>query len=175
MARPSLYDPGARGNDYLSPNSDRKRVRGSDLDNVTLQSGEWITVWSTEVKADTALFWGFGPRNRQAADATFAYLELLANGSGTGTDGDVISGDVRYAVQDSTGDDIRRREWNDLDDLADAQAQDRTERIMQPELQPGASEDKHLALQVKVEPSQDGVVVGNDSNSKVHYGQYSGV
>jgi len=126
------------------------------------------------VAADTGQFWGFGPRNRASADASFAYAEMLADGSGTGTDGDQISGKLRLAVVDSTGDDLRRRVFGDLDDLADAKADSRTDRPMMAELQPVASEDKSLALQVKVDSAQDGVVVGQDSNVKLHYGLYSG-
>jgi hypothetical protein len=163
------------GKRYLHPNSSPQFINGSDLDNATLQSGEWITVWSDEVKAGTLQFWGFGPRNREASDASFSYAELLANGSGTGTDGDQISGKVRLAVTDATGDDIRRRIYGDLDDLADAKSDSRTDRPMMPEVQPAASQDKSLELQVKVASSQDGVVVGSDSNVKLHYGLYTGV
>jgi hypothetical protein len=174
MARPTLYNPRQRGNSYLYPNSSPQFINGADLDNATLQSGEWITIWSDEVKADTLQFWGFGPRNREDADASFAFCELLANGSGTGTDGDQISGKLRLAVTDSTGDDIRRRVYGDLDDLSDAKSDSRTDRPMMAEVQPAASQDKSLELQVKVDPSDDGTVVANDSNVKLHYGLYSG-
>lgn len=173
MARPSLYRPRTRGKNLHSPVSSPQFINGSDLDNATLQSGEYITVWSETVSAGTALFWGFGPENRQAADASFAYAELLANGNGTGSDGDEIHGKVRLTVTDATGDDIRRRTYGDLSDLADAQADDRTERPMMPELQPAASQDKRLELQVKVDSDQDGVEVGSDSNVKLHYGERS--
>jgi hypothetical protein len=174
MARPTLVDPSQRGNRYLSPQSNPQFINGADLDNATLQSGEWITIWSDEVKAGTVQFWGFGPRNRDASDASFAYAELFADGTGTGTDGDAISGKVRLTVQDATGDDIRRRVYGDLDDLADAHADSRTDRPMMPEVQPAASQDKKLALQVNVASGQDGVVVANDSNVKLHYGLYTG-
>jgi hypothetical protein len=174
MARPTLYNPRQRGNSYLYPDSSPQFINGADLDNATLQSGEYITIWSEDVKADTLKFFGFGPRNREAADASFAYCELLADGSGTGADGDQISGKLRLAIVDSTGDDIRRRVFGDLDDLADAKSDSRTDRPMQAEVQPAASQDKSLALQVKVDASDDGVVVGNDSNVKLHYGLYSG-
>lgn len=174
MARPTLRDPSQRGNRYLSPSSSPQFINGQDLDNVTLQSGEWITIWSDEVKAGTLQFWGFGPRNRDASDASFAYCELLADGTGTGADGDAISGKVRLAVQDATGDDIRRRVYGDLDDLADAKDDSRTDRPMMPEVQPAASQDKSLALQVKVADGDDGEVVASDSNVKLHYGLFTG-
>mgnify|MGYP000731255380 CR=1 FL=1 len=175
MARPTLYAPRQRGKPYWYPDASPQFINGGDLTNSTLQSGEWITIWSDTVSADTAQFWGFGPRNRESADASFAFCELLANGNGTGTDGDVISGKLRLAVTDSTGDDIRRRVYGDLDDLADAKSDSRTDRPMMAELQPAASQDKSLELQVKVDSSQDGVEVGSDSNVKLHYGLYSGV
>lgn len=174
MARPTLYRPRNRGKDPFYPNSSPQFINGSDLTKATLQKDEWITVWSDEVQAGTVQFWGFGPQNREAADASFAYAELLATGGGTGTDGDQISGKVRLAVTDATGDDIRRREYGDLDDLADAKSDTRTERPMMPELQPAASQDKSLELQVKVADAQDGVIVGTDSNVKLHYGLFTG-
>lgn len=174
MARPSLVNPRQKGNEYLYPNSQPQFIRGADLDSVTLQSGEWITIWSSTVKADTVEFFGFGPRNREASDASFAYAELLADGSGTGNDGDQISGQLRLAITDSTGDDIRRRVYGDLDDLADAKSDSRTERPMMAEVQPAASQDKSLELQVKVDSGDDGEVVASDSNVKLHYGLFSG-
>lgn len=175
MARPSLYNPKARNRDYLYPESEPKPIRGDDLDNVTLQSGEWITVWTSKVDADTAEFWGYGPRNREAASASFAYAEFLANGNGTGADGDAINGEVRLAIQDSTNDDIRRRRIGTCSDLADAKSESRTERPMMAEWQPAASEDKYLALQIKVSSGSDGVELANDSNILLHYGLHSGV
>jgi hypothetical protein len=174
MARPTLYNPRQRGNAYLHPNASPQFINGSDLDNVTLQAGEYITIWSDTVAADTVQFWGFGPRNREDADASFAFAELLANGNGTGADGDQISGKARLAITDSTGDDLRRRVFGDLDDLADAKSDSRTEKPMMAEVQPAASQDKALALQVKVDPAQDGVKVASDSNVKLHYGLFSG-
>ena len=175
MARPSLYNPRKSNRPYLHPDSNPQFINGANLDNAKLQGGEFITVWSRTVDASTALFWGFGPRNKEAAAASFAYCELLANGNGTGADGEQISGQLRLTVTDSTGDDIRRRIFGDLDDLADAKGESRTDRPMMPEYQPAASEDKRLELQVKVDPSQDGVEVAQDSNVKLHYGLYSGV
>ena len=173
MARPTLYNPRDRGNRYLHPQASPRFISGADLDNVTLQSGEWVTIWSDTVKADQLLFWGFGPRNREAADASFSFVELLANGNGTGTDGDQISGQIRFSVTDSTGDDLRRRVYGDLDDLQDAKSESRNDRPMNPELQPAAREDRNLELQVKVAGSQDGVEVASDSNVKLHYGRVS--
>lgn len=174
MARPTLYNPKNKGKRYLHPESQPQFINGADLDNVTLKAGEWITIWSDTVAADTRLFWGYGPRNREASDASFSYAQLLASGAGTSTDGTQISGKVRLAIKDSTGDDIRRRIYGDLDDLADAETESRTERPMMPELQPAAKEDKRLALQVQVAPGQDGVEVASDSNVQLHYGLFTG-
>jgi len=149
MARPSLYDPAKAGNRMYSGSSNPKFIGGDHLDNATLQAGEWITIWSDMVAADTVEFWGFGPRNRKAANASFAYCELVASGNGDGAAGDNIDkGQLRFAIVDSTGDDVRRRTYGDLGDLTDAQSDSRTERPMNAELQPGASEDKKLELQV---------------------------
>lgn len=173
MARPSLVDPRQVGWNLYTPFASPQFINASDLENDTLKKGEYITIWSKEVKADQRLFWGFGPRNRESANASFAYMELLASGGGTGTDGDEIAGKVRLAITDSTGDDIRRRVFGDLSDLADAKTDKRTERPMMAELQPAAREARFLELQVKVADSQDGVKVASDSNVKLHYGEVS--
>jgi hypothetical protein len=169
MARPSLY----RRQQYGTA-SQQEVINGADLDTPTLQAGEYVTIWSATVPADQIYHWGYGPQDREFAEA-FAYCDLLADGTGALNDDETISGTLRFAITDSTGDDIARKNFGDLDNLSDAEADDRTDRPVNPELAPAASEDKNLELQVKVASADDGAVVATDSLVKLYYGVFSGV
>jgi len=150
------------------------RIDESTLQNKTLQAGEEITIWSTQVPADKAYVWGFGPDSLNAANANYVYATFKANGSGTGADGDVIAdADVVLAVTDSTQEDtLAKTTVNpDAGDLNDAVSDDRTDRPVLPEHAPGATEDKHLELRLRARSGADGIVVANDSDIHLGYGQ----
>lgn len=153
---------------------DPLRIDESNLENKTLQQGEEIAVWNDQVPADKAYVWGYGRDNRDAGDANYIFAELLANGSGTGTDGNVIrDAQLVVAVTDSTQEDTLAKTTigPDAGDLADAKADARTERPIFPEHSPGATEDKHLQLRVRAGSGADGIVLANDSDVHIGYGQ----
>jgi hypothetical protein len=150
-----------------------KRIDESDINDKTLQAGEEITVWSIDVPADKAYVWGYGPNNRDAGNANYVFAEFLADGAGTGNDGNVIrDAEVVVALTDSTQEDTIAKTTlgPDAGDLADAKADNRTERPIFPEHGPGATEDKHLELRLRARSGADGVVVGNDSDVHIGYG-----
>jgi len=143
-------------------------------DNKSLQAGEEITVWSTQVPADKAYIWGYGRDNRDAGDANYVFAEFLSSGSGTGTDGDVVrDADVVVAITDSTQEETLAKTTlgPDAGDLADAKADNRTERPIFPEHSPGATEDKHLELRLRAQSGADGIVIDGDSDVHLGYGQ----
>jgi hypothetical protein len=159
------YQFGAR----VSPN----RIDEDDINDRALQEGEEITVWSTQVPADKAYVWGYGQDNRDAGDANYVFAEFLEDGTGTGTDGNVIrDAEVVVAVTDSTEEDTLAKTTlgPDAGDLADSKADNRTERPIFPEHAPGATEDKYLQLRLRARSGADGVVVGNDSDVHIGYG-----
>ncbi|AUV82070.1 hypothetical protein C2R22_10760 [Salinigranum rubrum] len=150
-----------------------KRVDEADINDRALQAGEEITIWSTPVPADKAYVWGYGQDHREAGDANYIYAEFLEDGSGSGTDGNTIrDAEVVVAVTDSTQEDTLAKTTlgPDAGDLADAKADNRTERPLFPEHSPGATEDKHLQLRLRARSGADGVVVGNDSDVHIGYG-----
>ncbi|GAB3315232.1 hypothetical protein [Haloplanus salinarum] len=158
---------------YFGRRLSTKRIDESELNDRSLQAGQEITIWSTQVPADKGYVWGYGPDNRDAGNANFVYGEFLASGSGTGTDGNVIrDADVVLAITDSTQEDtIAKTTINpDAGDLADAKADPRTERPILPEHYKGASEDRHLELRLRARSGADGKVVGNDSDLHLGYG-----
>ncbi|MFB6255260.1 MAG: hypothetical protein ABEH58_00795 [Haloplanus sp.] len=145
----------------------------ADINDRALQAGEEITIWSTQVPADKAYVWGYGRNNREAGNANYIYAEFLATGAGTGTDGNTITdADVVVAITDSTQEDTIAKTTlgPSAGDLADAKADNRTERPVFPEQAPGATEDKHLELRLRARSGADGKVVGNDSDVNIGYG-----
>lgn len=162
--------PNYQFGDRVSP----QHIDEAEINDKTLQAGEEITIWSTDVPADKAYLWGYGPNSRQAGSANYVYAEFLESGAGTGTDGNVIrDADVVVAITDSTQEDTIAKTTlgPDAGDLADAKADDRTDRPVVAELAPGATEDKHLELRLRARSGADGVVVGNDSDVHIGYGQ----
>jgi len=152
----------------------QKPVKGADLANATLNAGNEVTVYSTQVPADKVLFWGYGSNDRQRGRMAYIYAELLANGSGSGADGDALTGDLVAVITDSEQQDVLARyEVGDLDTLADAQADKRTQRPVFPALSPFATEDKHLELRVRADSASDGKVVANDSNVRLYHSKAS--
>jgi hypothetical protein len=150
-----------------------KGIDSADLENNTLQAGQEITVWSTQVPADKAYVWGAGRDNKNAGDATFIYAVFKATGNGSLTDGDTINdAEVVLAITDSTQEDtLAKTTINpDAEDLADAEASDRTDRPVLPEHAPYASEDRHLELRLRARSGADGAELANDSNIKLKYG-----
>jgi hypothetical protein len=150
------------------------RIDEDDIQNKTLQAGEEITIWSTQVPADKAYVWGFGPDDRNAGNANYVYSTFKPTGNGSKTDGDVINdADVVLAITDSTQEDtIAKTTINpDAGDLNDAVSDDRTDRPVVPEHAPGATEDKHLELRLRARSGADGAEVANDSDVHLGYGQ----
>lgn len=144
----------------------------ANFNNKTLLQDEEITIWSEQVPADKAFVWGVGPNDRDAGDANYIYAEFLASGAGAGTDGDVIQdGKLIAAITDSTQEDtIAKTTIGDLEDLYDAKSDARTERPVFPEHAPGASEDRHIELRLKVGSTSDGKELANDGAVKLNHG-----
>lgn len=152
----------------------RKVIKGQDLDTPTLIANNEITIWSAQVNSDTVLYHGYGSRNREVGENAFTYFEALADGTGNGADGDAIEGTLIAVITDSEQQDVlARREIGDLQDLADAQSDARTERPHLPAQGPAAGEDKHLELRIEADSASDGVVLANDSNVRYYYGRVS--
>jgi len=166
MARDLLpaYQYGRR----VSPRS----VSAGDFQNKTLVQDEELTIWSEKVPADKLYTWGLGPENREAARANFTFFEFLASGTGSGTDGDVIrDADVVLAITDSTQENtLAKTTLGRAGDLADAKAENPSERPILSEHTPAASEDRHLEIRLRAGSGADGIEVANDSNGSLKYG-----
>jgi len=155
---------------------DPRHLDESAINGRTLLEGEEITVWTSDpVPADKAYVWGYGPQEgAQGGNLNYIFAEFLADGTGTGTDGNTLTdADVVLAVVDSTEEDTIAKTTlgPDAGELADAKADDRTERPVLPEQAPAVSEDKYLQLRLRAGSGADGKVVGNDSDVNIGFGR----
>jgi hypothetical protein len=148
----------------------KRSIKSSSLEGATLNAGNEVTVFSTQVPADKIYAHGFGSGSRNQGRTAYVYAALVAAGSGTGSAGDAIEGDLVLAITDSEQRDVLARyEFSDLESLADAEADARTDRPLEPVLEPLASEDRHLELRVIADDASDGVVVDPSASSARFY------
>ncbi|ELZ87492.1 hypothetical protein C453_04039 [Haloferax elongans ATCC BAA-1513] len=167
MATPLVY------NTNLANVGNSKPVKGSMLEQTTLRAGNEIVVYEQTCPADKYLFWGFGHQNKQAGNASHIYAQLKATGNGAGSAGDAIKGDLVAVITDSEGRDVHHRyNVGDLETLADAASDPRTERPIMPALAPIAREDQRIQLRVIADPESDGVEVDpSASSARIFYGK----
>ncbi|WP_436909946.1 hypothetical protein [Halosimplex marinum] len=146
--------------------SSKKRVSEGDLLDATLQAQNEITVYEDKVPADKAYHWGYGFSNREAGETSFVYADFQNSTPAA------ISGQLVLAITDSTQEDVlAKRYFQSLEDLRAAESDARSERIVMSEMQPAASEDRHLELRIVADSSSDGDTVSpGDSSVKLNYG-----
>lgn len=151
----------------------RRIVTESDLQNSTLAEGEEITVYSKQVPEDKKYFWGFGPENRDRASG-FIYGKFLASGSGTNTDGTVISNaEVVLAVTDA---DQRRVEASRViattGELNESQSEARSDQYVLPAQAPVAGPGKYLEIRLRaLDGTAGGSEVASDSDVQLVFGE----
>lgn len=149
-----------------------RSVSSGDFTEKTLVEGEEMTIWHDDVPADKLYVWGIGPNNRQAGNANFTFAEFLATGNGSGADGDVIrDADVIVAITDSTRENtLAKTTLGRAGDLADAKADNPSDRPIFPEHGPAARQDRHLEIRLRAGSGADGMEVGTDSNQNLKHG-----
>ena len=153
----------------LAQAGDRRPVRASDFDTETVKDGNEVTVYATQVLEDQLQFWGHGGRDRRAADTSFYYADVNASGNGSGAAGDPITGELIAAITDSE----QRRvlasvTLGDLEDLADAATDDRTDRPIMYAVAPYAKPGRYLELRILSDSASDGYEVDSaNSDAKL--------
>lgn len=160
-----------RPNAQFGTRSDKKRVQAGDTTSTTLRAGNEITIYSEKVPADKVYHWGYGFSDRDAGETSFVYADLKDNSSTPVN----LEGQLVLAVTDSTQEDVlAKRYFQSLEDLRAAEADNRTERILMSEMQPAASEDRHLELRVVADSASDGLTYSpSNSTVKLNYGTVS--
>jgi hypothetical protein len=148
-------------------NSDKKRVTDADLDEPDLVAGNEVTVYEEQVPADFAYHWGYGFSNREAGQTSFVDFDFQNSA------GNAIQGELVLAITDSSQEEVlAKRYFESLGDLRDSVASDRTEKILMPEMQPAAREDRHLELRINADSGSDGDTVSSaNSDGKLNYGR----
>lgn len=139
----------------------KQAIKAHHLDgDATLRSGQKIVVFQYQVPADKAAWFGYGHEDLPLGVAHI-YAALVA-----ASDNSPIEGDLRLRLTDSEGDDIiASREIGDLGTLADAEAQDRTERPELPALGPGGQGHRLLQIVVNADPASDGETIDTSASA----------
>jgi len=160
---PQMLTPNAKSGER----SDKRRVTAADLNEPSLVAGNEVTVYAQEVPADFGLHWGYGYSNREAGQTSFVDFDFQ------NSNGNAIDGELVLAITDSSQETvIAKRYFQSLGDLRDSVASDRTEKILMPEMQPAAREDRHLELRIVADASSDGDTVSSaNSSGKLNYGR----
>lgn len=149
-----------------------QRVIGEDLDNVAVYADTYRDIFQQRSTESAKYYLGHGARSRDDPNAGFFYADLLADGTGTLTDGDAIGGKLRFVVYADSEDEVPIvGSTYPIGELRDAATDNRTERPVLPLNLPGAGKDKAIAIQVKTDSASDGAVVANDSDVSIPYTQ----
>jgi hypothetical protein len=148
---------------------DRRPVRAGDFDAETVKDGVEVPVWNKEVPNDKIAFFGHGPHQRAVAEA-FIDLDLVASGAGAGTAGDPIEGELIAAIVDSE----ERRvvasvTIEDLDQLRDAQNEERTDRPVMEALDPYAKPGRYIQFRIRSTSNSDGYEIDPSASSGTLY------
>lgn len=142
----------------------------ADVNNVAVLSDTYRDILR-RVSTESAKFYlGHGMRSRDDPNLGYMYAELLADGTGTGVDGDAIDGTFRFVVYADSEDEVPIvGPQQDSRDMREAVTDARTERPALPLMLPGAGKDKAIAVQFKSTDASDGAVIANDSNVLIPY------
>lgn len=162
----------------------RQRVSGDNLigqaqapngldseDNPTLREGEPVPVFARKVESDTLYAWGYGSSNRNKGRDAFVHSQFVADGSGTGADGDVVTdGELWARVMGPRRRRVKAETMvDDLSDLNDAVQESLTDKPMFPVQEPAAKEDRWIELAIVGGPNADGVTIDSDSDVRFYY------
>lgn len=147
--------------------SDKRRVSEADLIEADMNAGNEVTVYENQVPADFIYHWGYGFSNREAGETSFVYADLQNSGDSA------INGELVLAITDSSQEDVlAKRYFQSLEDLRAAESDNRSERIIMSEMQPGAREDRHIELRVNADSASDGDTLSSSNSSvKLNYGR----
>ena len=144
----------------------------ADLNTVSVLSDTYRDILSVTSTESAKFYLGHGMRSRDDPNLGYMYASLLADGTGTGTDGDEINGTFRFVVYADSEDEVPIvGPSQDSRDMREAASDARTERPALPLLLPGAGKDKKAAVQFKAVDADDGEVIAADSSVLIPYTQ----
>lgn len=139
-------------------------VKGGDLQDASLRSGNPVTVWREKVPDDKRAWWGHGGFTEQNVPSVYQRGTIVNTASGAN-----IDGTLHVAITDSDGDPLYREPVNDLESLRDMASESRTERDEQVAHSPGANPGRYLELQIEADDSSDGDVIDSAASTLRQY------
>lgn len=148
----------------------QKPVKASHLDQTTVRAGDDVTLYRQRVPDDKEQWFGHGGQDRRSGNTAHKYADLVASGNGALTAGDALEGDIIVAITDSDGRILHERQVGDVDTLADAATESRTERPTMPAMAPTAPTGRYLEVIFNADPAADGAEVDpGDSSQRLWY------
>lgn len=170
--------------DILQRRGTQQRIKGSNLigqsdapdgldteDNPTLREGDPVPVYAVQIPSDSLFAHGYGTDDRNTGRTAWTHAKFLADGSGTGTDGDVVNdAEIWLRVTDARRRRVKAETMlGDAEDYANAEADSRTEKPMQEVLEPAATEDRWIEVALVAGSGADGVTIDSDSLVQLYY------
>lgn len=158
----NLYDAGSQ-----------RTVRASHLQAATLSGGEEAVIFDEQIANDKLAWFGHGGENRLTEVVKHIHADLVASGNGSGTAGDSLAGDLVAVITDSKGRDVLARgEIDDLESLAEAAADPRTERPSMPAMSPYAKPARRIQFRIFADDTVDGFELDPDaSDARLYYSE----
>jgi len=152
--------------------SDKQAIKAEHLDQTTVRANDDVTVYRERRPDDKVQWFGHGGENRMSGNVAHKFADLVASGNEAGTAGDQIQGDLLVAITDSDGRILAERTVGDLQTLADAAADSRTERPLMPALAPYLKMGRYMEVIVNADQSSDGVEIDPaNSNMRLWYSE----
>lgn len=141
-------------------------IKPGHLDgSVALTEDQDVVVYDEQVPADKIRWAGHG-HEALPTGVAHKYADLVASGSGTGSQGDPVEADLYVRITDSAGnDELASRTMGDADTLRDAESEQRTERPAQPAMAPYARPHRRIQIVANADAPSDGVQIDTDASS----------
>lgn len=145
----------------MNQSGDKRAIKASYLDgDATLRQGQKIEVYDEQVPADKFAWFGHGH------EAAMTSVRRKYAGLVDKANGDAIEGEVIAQVTDSSGDNVlAQRTLGDVATLAEAEAEDRSERPAMPAMEPYANPHRRLKLIIVADEASDGEKVDPAASS----------
>jgi len=162
--------------DLQQADADKDSVKASEMMQKELRANDDVTVYRERRPDDRVQWWGHGDENRNSGNSAHKYADLVAtgNGSGDAAAGDQIEGDVIIAITDSDHRILAERKVGDVDDLADAADDRRTERPMMPAYAPYLEQGRYREVIINADEESDGDELDPDASSaRLYYSETS--
>lgn len=157
----------------LARSGDKEPIPASEFMQATLRAGAEVTVWSKPVAQDEFLAHGHGPEARDYAEA-FVGLDLVATGNGDASAGDAIQGSAILAITNSGGNRVLASvTFDSLQELRDALAESRTDRIVEAVMAPYARPGRNLEIRIDADETSDGAEIDPaESSGGLYYTEF---